>query len=124
MSANLGRAVLSQLRATFGAAFTEREGDRLAFIEASFGKSTKANIRLLEQLEKMAKREANRGIKAAIAAGDEETAQEIREAMNFTLDTDEAPQTDGALKPGVVEDGYRFEGGDPSKPENWTKIDG
>ncbi len=85
LSANLGRAVLSQLRATFGAAFTEREGDRLAFIEANFGKSTKANVRLLEQLELMARREAKRGIKAAKAAGDDDMAQQIQDALDFKL---------------------------------------
>ena len=91
LSANLGRAVLSQLRATFGAAFTEREGDRLAFIEASFGKSSKANIRLLEQLDKMARREAKRGIKAAKAAGDEDMAQQIQDALDFKLADEPAP---------------------------------
>ena len=30
---------------------------------------------------------------------------------------------DGAPKAGVVEDGYRFKGGDPSKKENWEKVD-
>ena len=103
LSANLGRAVLSQLRATFGAAFTEREGDRLAFIEASFGKSTKANIRLLEQLDRMARREAKRGIKAAKAAGDDDMAQAIQEAIDFKLDIEPKevqiakPQTEAAF---------------------------
>lgn len=51
LSANLGKAVLSQLRATFGAAFTENEGKRLERIEAGFGKSNETNIRLLSNLE-------------------------------------------------------------------------
>ncbi len=99
LSANLGRAVLSQLRATFGAAFTEREGDRLAFIEANFGKSTHGNIRLLEQLEKMARREAERGIKAAESAGDTAMADQIREALDFSLD-DDSPDSDQPPKAG------------------------
>jgi hypothetical protein len=85
LSANLGKAVLSQLRATFGAAFTEREGSRLAEIEAGFGKSTAANRRLLEQAQKILERAARRGITSAQALGDEQSAQEIREAMDFSL---------------------------------------
>ena len=46
LSANLGRAVLSQLRQTFGAAFTEREGARLDNLSARFGASTASNTRL------------------------------------------------------------------------------
>jgi hypothetical protein len=86
LSANLGRAVLSQLRSTFGAAFTEREGDRLARIEAGFGKSTEANIRLLEELDTMARREAKRGIRAAKQAGDEDTAREIQEMLDYKME--------------------------------------
>jgi len=32
------------------------------------------------------------------------------------------PSTPQGLQPGHEEDGYRFKGGDPSKPENWEKI--
>jgi len=86
LSTRLGKAVLSQLRATFGAAFTEREGARLESIEAGFGKSTEGNTRLLQQTLKILERKARRGIKAAIDSGDESTAQEIRDALIFTLE--------------------------------------
>lgn len=122
LSANLGRAVLSQLRSIFGAAFTEREGARLEFIEANFGKSTAGNIRLLEQLEKMAKREAERGIQAAENAGDKIRAKQIRESMDFSLEPE--PETPGTIPAGTIEDGYRFKGGDPSKQESWEKVGG
>jgi hypothetical protein len=85
LSNNLGKAVLSQLRSTFGAAFTEREGARLDSIEANFGKSTEGNLRLLQQLQKMVEREALRGINAAIQMGDQATADQIREGLSFSL---------------------------------------
>ena len=86
LSTRLGKAVLAQLRATFGAAFTEREGARLENIEAGFGKSTEGNTRLLQQTLKILERKARRGIKSAIDAGDESTAEEIRAALIFTLE--------------------------------------
>ena len=93
LSANLGKAVLSQLRATFGAQFTEREGARLAEIEAGFGKSTQANKRLLEQAQKILDRAARRGLAAAVETGDSFSADEIRKALNFSL-SDKPGQTD------------------------------
>lgn len=89
LSSRLGKAVLSQLRATFGAAFTEREGARLAAIEAGFGKSTEGNRRLLNQTKRIIERVANRGIKSAEKAGDEVAAQDIRDALSFSLSIDE-----------------------------------
>jgi len=86
LSSRLGKAVLSQLRATFGAAFTEREGARLASIEAGFGKSTAGNKRLLDQTLKILNRSAQRGIRAAESAGDKAAAQDIREALEFVLE--------------------------------------
>lgn len=85
LSSGLGKAVLSQLRTTFGAAFTEREGARLATIEAGFGKSVEGNKRLLRQALRIAERAAERAIKAAERAGDFDTAQEIRAALDFSL---------------------------------------
>lgn len=97
LSNNLGKAVLSQLRSTFGAAFTEREGARLDNIEANFGKSTEGNKRLLEQLKRMVEREAVRGMNAARSMGDEETANSIREAMSFSLSTDRQVAPSGGM---------------------------
>lgn len=88
LSNRLGVAVLSQLKATFGAAFTAQEGERLERLSAGFGKSPAANRRIIEQSLAIAKRAAKRGIRAAETAGDFDTAQEIRGALEFTL-TDE-----------------------------------
>lgn len=86
LSNRMGKAVLSQLRATFGAAFTAKEGDQLKDIEAGFGKSTEGNRRLIEQTMKIVGRASRRGIRAAEAAGDLEAAQDIRDALAFRLD--------------------------------------
>jgi len=85
LSSNLGKTVLSQLRSTFGAAFTEREGARLARIEAAFGKSVAGNRRLLTQTKRIAERAADRAIRAAEKSGDTDTADEIRRALDFSL---------------------------------------
>ena len=66
LSANLGQAVLGDLRATFGAAFTEREGERLERIRANLGRSTVANRRLVSQALQIAEDAANRAIDDAI----------------------------------------------------------
>jgi hypothetical protein len=119
LSANLGKAVLSQLRSTFGAAFTEREGERLQTIEANFGKSTEGNRRLLEQAQRMVTRVAERGARAAEATGDTETAQEIRESLKFSI----SPTANAkAPEAGTVKGGYRFKGGDPADKKNWVPV--
>lgn len=86
LSNKLGKAVLTQLRATFGAAFTEREGERLERIEASFSKNPETNKRLLNELYQVATMEANQAIRDAEDRGDYDTASSIREAMNYRFD--------------------------------------
>jgi len=86
LNANLGKAILSQLRTVFGAQFTAGEGERLEYIEANFGKSTEGNRRLLQQALKIMERAARRGIEAATRAGDEFAAKEIQDALDFTLE--------------------------------------
>lgn len=102
---NLGKAVLSQLRTTFGAQFTEREGALLQSIEAGFGKSTAGNIRLLKQAEKIIRDTARRGINAAVAAGDFQAAADIKESMELSL----TPQEDNvpAGQSGAVATGQK-----------------
>jgi hypothetical protein len=95
LSANMGKAVLSQLRATFGAAFTEREGSRLQEIEAGFGKSTEGNKRLLSQTKQIVERAARRGIEAAKKAGDDFSAAEIQRSMNMDLTPNAAKKNSG-----------------------------
>lgn len=102
LSNRMGKAVLSQLRTTFGAAFTATEGESLKQIEANFGKSTAGNKRLIAQTMRLVERAANRGIRAARKSGDLETLKEIEDAMAFTLET-EAPLPQGVTEEDITE---------------------
>jgi hypothetical protein len=97
LSANLGIAVLGQLKPIFGAAFTAAEGERLEKISAGFGRNPETNKRLLGQALKIAERSARRAIKAAEAAGDSFTAEEIRQALKFNVSPEKSP-TPGGIK--------------------------
>jgi hypothetical protein len=98
LNANLGKAVLSQLRTTFGAQFTQQEGERLATLEASFGKSTAGNRRLLEQTLRSMERDARRGIDAARRNTDQFSIDEIEQALAFNLDPGKVDSDDDRLK--------------------------
>lgn len=89
LSNSLGKAVLSQLRETFGAAFTEREGDRLDRIEANFGKSPASNKRLLQQTLRISENAARRAIKAARKDDRQDVVADIEGLLTFSLDIQE-----------------------------------
>lgn len=92
LSANLGKAVLGQLRETFGAQFTQQEGERLESIEANFGKNNATNQRLIRQALAIVEAKAKRAIKLARANDDEVTAQIIEDALSLDLSDVELPQ--------------------------------
>lgn len=85
LSASLGKAVLSQLKNTFGSAFTAQEGASLEKIEAGFGSSVETNTRLLNNSLRIATRAAERGIRSAESRDDYESASEIEMALDFDL---------------------------------------
>lgn len=122
LSANLGKHVLAQLRPTFGAQFTEREGQTLKNIESSFGKSTPGNIRLLNQALQIYDRAARRGMDAAKQLNDNFAYSEIKKSYDMKLGDVFNPNQ--GPKPGTIENGFRFKGGDPSNPNNWEKVNG
>jgi len=92
LSNSLGKAVLSQLRETFGSAFTESEGERLIRLEAAIGKSPESNRRILGQALRIAERTANRAIKAAEKRGNQAEAADIRDLLTFSLDIEPLQQ--------------------------------
>lgn len=90
LSANLGRAVLSQLKATFGSAFTEKEGKRLENLSAGFGKSPAANKRILRASLKIIDNTAQRALEAARKSGDTSSEEQLLDFIDGRFDlTDE-----------------------------------
>ncbi len=83
LSANLGRAVLSQLRSIFGPQFTENDRKSFERIEAGFGKSTDTNKRLLNQLLAIVTNKANIALEAS---PDERTRQELVDYLEGRFD--------------------------------------
>ena len=98
LTTNMARAVLSQLRDTFGAQFTEREGARLESIEASIGNSTEGNKRILDGLLKMTQFKADRAVKAAKATGDFSVIEEIESYMNLDMTPASQSPSSGKIK--------------------------
>ena len=111
LAANLGQSVLAQLKPLFGAAFTAAEGERLESISARFGSNTETNKRLLGQILKVSERSARRAIKAAEKAGDDFTAQEIKDALSFVLDDSKPAESSAqSTQPQQATGGIKFMG--------------
>lgn len=85
LSYNLSKNVLGQLKTTFGAQFTEKEGARLDRIEAGLGRNPATNRAILDNAIKMAERKITKAISIAKKKGDTETVQELQDLMKFTL---------------------------------------
>lgn len=97
LSANLGQAVLGDLRQTFGAAFTEKEGARLERIRANLGRSAAVNRRLISQALQIAEDAAERAIERAIDAGDTSTVEDIQRLLEFNLGDQGANNVDSEI---------------------------
>jgi len=92
LSASLGKAVVKQYRETFGAAFTENEGNKLDRIEAGFGKSVEGNKRLVTQLQSMLERKVRKAERAAEARGDVDALEQLKRAQETEITTPKGKQ--------------------------------
>lgn len=112
---------LEQLKATFGAAPTEGERKILLDIQGSIGETAEVRRRIWENAIRMAERRIafNKAQGGAIRSGDYFKPGFSPVTPGAAASTDR-PQA--GPQPGAVEDGYRFKGGDPAKPENWEKV--
>lgn len=86
LSRNLGRGILGQLKEVFGAQFTDNEGRRLEDIEANFGQSAEANMRLIAGVILAAEDAIRVGIDAANAAGDTREAEYLESLLTKEFD--------------------------------------
>lgn len=83
LSYNLAMNVLQQLKPIFGSAFTAGEGQRLERIEASLGRNTQTNIRLLNQALRVAQTSIEKGLDRAEEADDQATVRELQNALTL-----------------------------------------
>ena len=82
----LGKAVLSQLRETFGSAFTKDEGERLIDLEGNYGKSPEANLSILTNVLTMLERRYEVGVMAAETSGDTDAIYGMRKFREPLVD--------------------------------------
>lgn len=94
--------VLPLLRDTFGAQFTQAEGETLRNTLGDPDKSPTEKQAVLKAFIEQKRRDL--------------------EALNVRTGRDAAPAAGGGLQPGAIEDGFRFKGGDPSDPANWEQV--
>jgi hypothetical protein len=80
---NLAINVLQQLKPIFGSAFTASEGERLQRIEASLGRNTGTNKRLLKQALDLSRTSAEKALDRARELEDQATVRELENALTF-----------------------------------------
>ena len=85
LASALVTSVLSRLRETFGAQFTEREGALLIRASANPSASTATNRRLLEQQIKLWERKISRGRSVATGLEDQFSLDIFKENEQFNL---------------------------------------
>lgn len=123
-------AIQSTLRQTLGSQFTEREGE--AIFNRAFNPrlSAEENIRRAQAEIDALTRQATQKNAASNYFEQHGTLQGFNaDAVNSApgLLQNLAPSSAGAApqmgpKPGTIENGYRFKGGNPSDQNNWEKI--
>ena len=112
---------IEKLKATFGGMPTEGERKILLELQGSMSENPETRKRIWERAREMAQarlelnqREVDQirgGTFFKPGGGQSGSASQLKEL----------PQK-AAPEPGTVEGGYRFKGGDPSKPENWERV--
>jgi len=79
----MGASVISRLKESFGASFTEREGAKLEQFSASFSNTTESNIRLIDGIISSAESRVGRAVGLAADYGSMTIANDLRERRAF-----------------------------------------
>lgn len=123
--------VLDNLKATFGSTPTEGERQILIEVQGSVNKAPEVRKRILENARAAADRrlQFNQGKATAIRSGEyfqPGYSASQPQAPSAASQPQAAPQPaasqSSGLTPGQIEDGYRYNGGNPADPNSWTKV--
>jgi len=109
--------ILPLLRQTFGAQFTQKEGESLKVTLGDPNKSPQEKDAVLRSFIQT-KMETINSQARRVGAQEPYSAEDIQAAVSGF----QQPRSQSAPQAGAVEDGYMFMGGDPSNPSSWKKV--
>lgn len=125
---NIRDVITKNLRASLGAQFTEKEGERLLAATFNPRLSPKENLRRVSALETAMREELNNKKKAIEYYQKNGTLKGFNLASTFSQDTTQVIDNiknrineQAGPKKGQVVDGYEFLGGNPADKNSWRK---
>lgn len=126
------QAVMSTLKQTLGAQFTEREGQKIFDLAYNPRQSSQENVRRVSNLANQLSAAIEAKKKAAKYYEEKGTLKGYKGSTSISPDSllsqEESPKgllpeahAESGPKAGDIVDGYRFKGGNPADKSNWVK---